>query len=253
MVDYATVRQLHRAVADELAELLRQAGPAEKLDPTALGEQLVARHVKEYVDAERLRGNLITDSDERALQDAVAGELVGLGRLKILLADPQVENIHVLGYDRVRVERSDGSIVEAGPIADSDEELLQLLQTLARQGPVRAALTTSHLLLDRELVDAAGWPRPTRSLPAVRGDPAPPARTSAWTSWWSWRIDPLIRDFSPPRWTLGPNIIYAGPADAGKTPGCGRWLRGSPRTRRSWCWRSPASWACTPRAGIRGR
>ena len=127
VVDYATVRQLHRAVADELAELLRQAGPAEKLDPTALGEQLVARHVKEYVDAERLRGNLITDSDERALQDAVAGELVGLGRLKILLADPQVENIHVLGYDRVRVERSDGSIVEAGPITDSDEELLQLL------------------------------------------------------------------------------------------------------------------------------
>lgn len=220
VVDYATVRQLHRAVADELAELLRQAGPAEKLDPTALGEQLVARHVKEYVDAERLRGNLITDSDERALQDAVAGELVGLGRLKILLADPQVENIHVLGYDRVRVERSDGSIVEAGPIADSDEELLQLLQTLARQGPgTERALTTSHPLLDRELVDgsrlAAAHQVTPRPYAAIRRHRHVHVSLDELVELGG--IDPLIRDFLAAAVDARANIMVAGPADAGKT------------------------------------
>ena len=154
LVDYPLVKRLHQAVADELAEHLRTAGPA--ADSTTLGEELVAKHVKAYVDGERLRGRPISDAEEQALQAAVFGELVGLGRLQVLLADPEVENIHILGYDRVRVERSDGSIVEAGPIADSDEELLRMLQTLARQGPgTERALTTSKPLLDRELVDGS--------------------------------------------------------------------------------------------------
>lgn len=219
-VDYPTVRRLHRLVADELSELLRNAGPAEKLDAAALGEQLVVRHVKAYVDAERLRGNLITDSDERALTDAVAGELVGLGRLKILLSDPQVENIHVLGYDKVRVERSDGSIVEAGPIADSDEELLRLLQTLARQGPgTERALTTSHPLLDRELIDgsrlAAADQVTPRPYAAIRRHRYVDIGLDKLVELGG--LDPLTRDFLAAAVDARVNIMVAGPADAGKT------------------------------------
>src|SRR5690606_30772589 len=100
-VDYTTVRRLHRAVADELAETLRSAPPT--TDAGTLGEQIATRHVKSYVDNERLRGHLVTDADEAALRDAVVGELAGLGRLRLLLADPRVENVHVLGHDRVRI------------------------------------------------------------------------------------------------------------------------------------------------------
>ena len=132
----------------------------------------MARHVKEYVDAERLRGNLITDSDERALQDAVAGELVGLGRLKIRSPTRRWRTSTCSATTGCGWSAATDPSVEAGPIADSDEELLQLLQTLARQGPgTERALTTSHPLLDRELVDGSrlaaahqGHPRPYAAI-----------------------------------------------------------------------------------------
>jgi Flp pilus assembly CpaF family ATPase len=218
VVDYATVKALHQRVADELAERLRAAGPG--ADPTALGEELVSSHVKAYVDAERLRGNPVTAADEAALADAVAGELVGLGRLKILLADPQVENVHVLGCDRVRVERSDGSIVEAPPVADTDEELLRILQTLARQGPgTERALTTSRPLLDRQLVDGSRLaaadqitPRPYAAIRRHRHvdiDLATLVELGA--------LDRLTCRFLAAAVDARANIMVAGPADAGKT------------------------------------
>ena len=154
MVDYETVRRLHQMVADELADRLRSVGPG--LDQRSEGARLAELRVRAYVDDQRRRGHLIRDADEQALLEAVVAELVGLGRLQLLLADPMVEDIHILGHDRVRVERSDGSVVDAGPIADSDEELLAQLQTLARQGPgTERSMTTAKPLLDRELPDGS--------------------------------------------------------------------------------------------------
>jgi pilus assembly protein CpaF len=218
VVDYATVKRLHRAVADDLAQRLRE--PDQRLDAATLGERLVARHVRDYVDSERLRGHLVTDADERGLHDAVSGELVGLGRLRILLADPQVENVHVLGHDRVRVERSDGSVVEAGPVADSDEELLQLLQTLARQGPgTERALTTSRPLLDRELVDGSRLaaadqitPRPYAAIRRHRFVDISLERLVELGT-----LDELTCRFLAAAVDARANIMVAGPADAGKT------------------------------------
>src|SRR5690606_38826618 len=88
-VDYATVRQLHQVVADELADVLRAGGPG--VDQRAQGERLANERVRAYVDGERRRGRMITPEDEQALLDAVLAELVGLGRLQLLLTDPLVE------------------------------------------------------------------------------------------------------------------------------------------------------------------
>jgi Flp pilus assembly CpaF family ATPase len=217
VLDYVTVKALHRLVADELAQRLRAD---RHLDEAALGEQLVAMHVSAYVDAQRLRGQLVTDGDEAALRDAVAGELEGLGRLKILLADPQVENIHVLGADRVRVERSDGSIVEAGPVADSDEELLVMLQALARQGPgTERALTTATPLLDRQLTDGSRLaaasqltPRPYAAIRRHRFvDISLPQLVGLGA------LDEVTAGFLAAAVDARCNIMVAGPADAGKT------------------------------------
>jgi Flp pilus assembly CpaF family ATPase len=231
-VDYPAVQRLHRAVADELAERLGGAGSG-GLHPGAGGadgsgppaadrvrDELVATHVREYVDAERLRGRPITDLDERVLLDAVAGELAGLGRLTALLADPGVENVHVLGCDRVRVERSDGSVVAAGPVADSDEELLRMLQALARQGPgTERALTTSRPLLDRELVDGSRLaaadqitPRPYAAIRRHRHlDVSLEGLVALGT------LDELTCRFLGAAVDARANIMVAGPADAGKT------------------------------------
>jgi pilus assembly protein CpaF len=219
VVDYRTVKLLHQRVADELAERLRAAG-GDKVDTVAIGEELVGRFVKAWVDGERLRGNPVTAADEAALTDAVAGELVGLGRLKILLADPQVENVHVLGCDRVRVERSDGSIVEAPPVADSDEELLQILQTLARQGPgTERALTTARPLLDRELVDgsrlAAADQITPRPYAAIRRHRHLDVNLEQLVRLGT--LDELCAQFLTAAVDAKANIMVAGPADAGKT------------------------------------
>jgi pilus assembly protein CpaF len=221
VVDYATVRQLHQQVADELAERLRTANQSgKKPDPAKVGHELVAAHVRAYVDGERLRGNLVTDSDEAALKDAVAGELVGLGRLRILLNDPQVENIHILGCNNVRVEYSDGSIVDAPPVADSDEELLAMLQTLARQGPgTERALTTAKPLLDRELVDgsrlAAADQITPRPYAAIRRHRHLQATLEDLVNLHT--LDELTRGFLAAAVDARTNIMVAGPADAGKT------------------------------------
>ncbi|HEY8452237.1 MAG: CpaF/VirB11 family protein [Micromonosporaceae bacterium] len=217
-VDYATVRRLHRAVADELAETLRSAPPT--TDAGALGERIAARHVRAYVDTERLRGHLVTDADEAALRDAVVGELAGLGRLRLLLADPEVENVHVLGHDRVRVERSDGTVIEAGPVADSDDDLRLMLQALARQGPgTERALTTARPLLDRQLVDgsrlAAADQVTPRPYAAIRRHRHLAVTLEQLVELGT--LDELTCRFLAAAVDARANIMVAGPADAGKT------------------------------------
>ncbi|HLV57798.1 MAG TPA: CpaF family protein, partial [Natronosporangium sp.] len=130
-VDFATVRLLRDSVAAELSRLLhgRTVDAAQR---QLEGERIAARHVRDWVDDQRRNGNPVAGAYERVLLDAVVAELVGLGRLQLLLADPDVVEVHILGHDRVRVEYADGSVVAGDPVADSDEELLEILQTLAR-------------------------------------------------------------------------------------------------------------------------
>ncbi|MFD0530376.1 CpaF family protein [Kitasatospora arboriphila] len=60
--------------------------------------------------------------------------LFGLGGLQRLLDDDQVENIDANGCDTVFVRYADGRKEQAAPIAASDEELVQLIRTLAARG-----------------------------------------------------------------------------------------------------------------------
>ncbi|MCP3861153.1 MAG: CpaF family protein, partial [Phycisphaeraceae bacterium] len=60
--------------------------------------------------------------------------LFGLGRLQAYVDDPQWTDIHANGCDQVWLLRNDGTLVEGEPIADSDAELIELIQTQARRG-----------------------------------------------------------------------------------------------------------------------
>jgi Flp pilus assembly CpaF family ATPase len=61
----------------------------------------------------------------------VHAALFGVGRLQPLLEDPEIENIDVNGCDRVFIGYADGREVMAEPVAESDEELVELIQILA--------------------------------------------------------------------------------------------------------------------------
>lgn len=167
-VNFATVRLLRDAVSTELSGLLH--GKAVTAQERQLeGERVAARHVRDWIDDQRRAGDPVPTSYEEMLLDAVVAELLGLGRLQLLLADPDVVEVHILGNDKVRVEYADGSVVDGEPVADSDEELLEILQTLARRAGSERNLSPANPHLSMELPDqhhsrltAVAWvtPRP---------------------------------------------------------------------------------------------
>ncbi|WTX00308.1 ATPase, T2SS/T4P/T4SS family [Streptomycetaceae bacterium NBC_01309] len=68
---------------------------------------------------------------EQRVSQAVVDGLFGLGGLQGLLDDPEVENVHVNGADRVFVRYADGREERAEPVAGSDTELADLVRTVA--------------------------------------------------------------------------------------------------------------------------
>lgn len=68
---------------------------------------------------------------EERVSRAVVDGLFGLGGLQGLLDDPEVENVHVNGADRVFVRYADGREERAGAVAGSDAELAELVRTVA--------------------------------------------------------------------------------------------------------------------------
>jgi Flp pilus assembly CpaF family ATPase len=100
-------------------------------DRHVIGEDLAARVVRAHVDSRRSAGERVSDAHELVLLDAVLAYLFGLGRLQAVTDDPDVENVMVLGYDRVRVEYADGRIETGPPAAADDHELLTVLQRIA--------------------------------------------------------------------------------------------------------------------------
>ena len=68
---------------------------------------------------------------EQQVTQSVLDALFGLGHLQALVDDERIENIDVNGCDHVWVTYADGSKAEVDPIADSDEELIELLRVAA--------------------------------------------------------------------------------------------------------------------------
>jgi len=171
-VDYATVRLLRDRVSADLSLQLHGVSATAE-ERQLLGEQAAARQVRDWVDDQRRAGNPLPASYEEELTDAVVAELLGLGRLQLLLADPQVAEVHILGHDRVRVEYTDGAVVDGQPVADSDEELLEVLQTLARRAGSERSFSAANPHISMELPDqhrsrltAVAWvtPRPHAAI-----------------------------------------------------------------------------------------
>ncbi|MGW1913156.1 CpaF family protein [Streptomyces sp. NPDC002076] len=78
------------------------------------------------------RGGSVMDAAvEERIAQAVKDALFGTGRLERLLADERIENICVNGCDVVWVKDAVGAWRREAPVAASDEELVELVRTLA--------------------------------------------------------------------------------------------------------------------------
>lgn len=155
-VDYEVVRTMQSLVSDRVRERLR-GRDVSNAEQRTITEEQTRQLVREHADARVTAGDRIPPGYEDALYQAVTAYLLGLGRLQPLIDDDNVENIQVLGHDKVRVEYADGRIDETSfTAAGSDDELIELLQRLAaRGGSTERTMSTSKPVLHLRLPDGS--------------------------------------------------------------------------------------------------
>ena len=138
-----------------------------------------------------------------------------------LLDDPDVENIDINGCDQIFVGYSDGREERPAPIADTDDELVELVQVLAAySGLSSRPFDSANPQLDIRLPDGSRHVRGDgRVLTAVDQHPSGPARRGCSSRTWSrtrrWtRTSPA---FLSALVAARKNIMIAGATNAGKT------------------------------------
>ena len=90
------------------------------------------------------------------MAQSVLDALFGLGRLQALVDDPDIENIDVNGCDRVWATFADGTKRLMPAVADSDEELVDLVRSAAgRFGLSERRFDTARPELDLQLPGGA--------------------------------------------------------------------------------------------------
>jgi Flp pilus assembly CpaF family ATPase len=163
-------RSIRQSVAEDLAGREASALPGD--DRREFARQRVFVHLDALGDAVGATGvpnSALSHTDEQRLAQSVLDSLFGLGRLQALVDDPDIENIDINGCDRVWAVFADGSKRLMDPVADSDEELVDLIRSAAgRFGLSERRFDTARPELDLQLPGGA-------RLSAVMGVAARPA------------------------------------------------------------------------------
>jgi len=118
--------------------------------------------MKEGSERARRGLDMWSEAQETALRDDVLDRLFGVGRIQRLLLNPEVEDIYIAGTRPVHLRMADGSLVEVPPIADTVEELMSQLRSIATYGGSQERqMVSSRPIIDMRLPDgqraAAMW------------------------------------------------------------------------------------------------
>jgi pilus assembly protein CpaF len=162
----------------------------------------------------------LTTDDEQRLAQSVLDALFGLGRLQSLVDDPDIENIDVNGCDRVWATFADGSKRLMPAVADSDEELVDLIRSAAgRFGLSERRFDTARPELDLQLPGGARL----SALMAVSARPAISIRRHRFADLSlgdlcaMGAMDPDLRSLLGAAVRARKNIVVAGAMNSGKT------------------------------------
>jgi pilus assembly protein CpaF len=161
-VDHALVKLLRQEVGDRLAQQRRAdaaggVAPMTPEDERQFARAVIAQVLEDLARREIAQGRTpLTAEEEEAVAAGVHAALFGVGRLQPLLDDPDIENVDVNGCDNVFVSYADGREEVVEPVADSDEELVELIQILgAYSGLSSRPFDTANPQLDLRLPDGS--------------------------------------------------------------------------------------------------
>src|ERR1700759_1780670 len=161
-MDHGLVKRLRGDVGARLAEQRRLDAAAGMPPMTGEDERQFARALISQVLEEHARSEILVGrpplnaQEEEDLAEAIHAALFGVGRLQPLLEDQDIENIDINGCDRVFIGYADGSEVLGEPVAESDEELTELIQGRAPYpGLSTRPFDTANPQLDLRLPDGS--------------------------------------------------------------------------------------------------
>ncbi|GAA4064014.1 CpaF family protein [Nonomuraea soli] len=162
MIDHALVKRFRQEVGDRLAHQRRLdaangLAPMTGEDERQFARALISRVLEEHARNEIGLGRTPpTIEEEEGLAAGIHAALFGVGRLQPLLDDTEIENIDINGCDRVFVSYADGREEIHDPVAESDDELIELIQILAAySGLSSRPFDTANPQLDLRLPDGS--------------------------------------------------------------------------------------------------
>ena len=138
-VDPALVADLHHRVGELLtaAHVAHEEAGRGRFSPAderALARKLVTDELRKLASSAYADGRVPLDEPTEAkVTAAVLDRIHGLARLQPLLDDPEIRDIHISGAQRVWLNLRDGTKVRGPAVADSDEDLVELISTAARR------------------------------------------------------------------------------------------------------------------------
>jgi pilus assembly protein CpaF len=226
VMDQQLVRDLREQVADVVSRQRREDAenhlpPMSAEDERQFARAVIGRVLDQYAREEVRAGRTPpTPDEEQSLADGIHAALFGVGRLQPLLDDPEVENIDINGCDQVFVGYADGREERAEPVAETDDELIELVQTLgAYSGLTSRPFDTANPQLDIRLPDGSRLsavmgvcPRPSVSIRRARL-----SRVTLDTLVDYGTLSPDLASFLSAAVRARKNIMIAGATNAGKT------------------------------------
>ena len=225
-MDQQLVRILREQVADILARQRREDAanglpPMSSEDERQFARAVVSRVLDGYARDEVTAGRKPPSTDEEtALAEGIHAALFGVGRLQPLLDDPMVENIDINGHDNVFIGYADGREERGLPVAENDDEMVDLVQILgAYSGLTSRPFDTANPQLDIRLPDGSRLSavmgvcqRPSISIRRARITRASLDMLVEYGS-----ISPELAAFLSAAVRARKNIMIAGATNAGKT------------------------------------
>src|SRR5690625_2671806 len=190
-------------------------------DERQFARAVIGRVLESHVRAELAAGRTPPGpEEEEELTAGVHAALFGVGRLQPLLDDDNVENVDINGYDNVFIQYADGREVVGQPVAESDDELVELVQILgAYSGLSSRPFDSANPQLDLRLPDGS-------RLSAVMDVCTRPAVSIRRASLSRVHLDDLVQyetvtpemaAFLSAAVAARKNIMIAGATNAGKT------------------------------------